>query len=100
MTLAQGVGQQAGLESFDYSPLGAYDEFGRVTNKVDASGVTNFIYRYDADDRLTNRWTPAKGLTVYHYDPLGNVTNVDYSGGTAYTPSIYFAYDFLNPRKP
>ncbi len=73
-----------------------YDSFGRVTNKVDAAGYEDFVYQYDADNRLTNRWTPAKGATVYRYDPLGNLTNVDYSGGTVYTPSIYFAYDPFN----
>ncbi len=73
-----------------------YDQFGRVTNKVDASGVTNFVYQYDADNRLTNRWTPAKGTTVYRFDAVGNLTNVDYSGGTVYTPSLSFAYDALN----
>ncbi|MGH7977780.1 MAG: RHS repeat-associated core domain-containing protein [Limisphaerales bacterium] len=73
-----------------------YDQYGLVTNKMDASGITDFTYSYDADNRLTSRWTPAKGTTVYRYDPLGNLTNVDYSGGTTYTPSLRFAYDFLN----
>lgn len=73
-----------------------YDSFGRMTNKIDNAGITNFIYQYDAEDRLVNRWTPAKGSTVYRYDPLGNLTNVDHSGGTVYTPSYSFSYDFLN----
>ena len=73
-----------------------YDEYGRVTNKLDAAGITNFVYQYDPNGRLTSRWTPAKGTTVYGYDPIGNLTNVDYSGGTAPTPSISFAYDGLN----
>jgi YD repeat-containing protein len=73
-----------------------YDSFGRVTNKVDAAGITNFVYQYDANNRLTNRWTPAKGTTVYRYDPLGNLTNVDYSAGSVSTPSISYFYDPLN----
>ncbi len=73
-----------------------YDDYGRVTNKVDAAGNLLFVYQYDADNRLTNRWSAAKGTTAYRYDPLGNLTNVDYSGGTVYTPSIVFSYDPLN----
>jgi RHS repeat-associated protein len=73
-----------------------YDEFGRVIDKVDAAANTDFTYGYDANDRLTSRLTPEKGTTVYRYDPIGNLTNVDYSGGTVSTPSVYFAYDGLN----
>ncbi len=73
-----------------------YDEYGRVTNKIDAASITNFVYQYDPNDRLTNRWSAAMGTTVYRYDPIGNLTNVDYSGGTVSTPSIYFAYDGVN----
>jgi RHS repeat-associated protein len=70
-----------------------YDTFGRVTNKVDALATNIFSYQYDADNRLTNRWTPAKGTTVYQYDLVGNLTNVDYSGGTS---PIYLRYDAMN----
>jgi len=73
-----------------------YDMFGRVTNKVDAAGTVDFVYQYDPNDRLTNRWTPAKGTTVYRYDPLGNLMNVDYSAGSVSTPSISYFYDPLN----
>ncbi|HTR41477.1 MAG TPA: polymorphic toxin type 28 domain-containing protein [Pseudomonadales bacterium] len=73
-----------------------YDEFGNVTNKIDCAGNTNFIYQYDVLNRLTSRWTPAKGTTLYSYDSLGNLTYVDYSGGTVSTPSISYSYDGLN----
>ena len=56
-----------------------YDARGRVTQKVDAASNTNFLHGYDAEDRLTSRWTPAMGTTAYGYDALGNLTNVDYS---------------------
>src|SRR5882672_4654350 len=59
-----------------------YDEYGRVTNKLDATPTEIFRYQYDPNDRLTNRWSAAKHTTVYRYDPIGNLTNVDYSGGT------------------
>lgn len=73
-----------------------YDSFGRVTNKVDAANNILFVYQYDANNRLTNRYSLAKGPTVYRYDPLGNLTNVDYSGGTVTMPSVNLAYDKLN----
>jgi RHS repeat-associated protein len=69
-----------------------YDQFGRVTNKVDAAGVVDFVYQYDAAGRLTNRWTPANGNAGYVYDAVGNRTSINYAGGT----SIAFAYDPLN----
>jgi RHS repeat-associated protein len=50
----------------------------------------------DPNDRLTNRWSLAMGATTYRYDPIGNLTNVDYSAGTVSTPSVSFAYDGLN----
>jgi RHS repeat-associated protein len=84
------------MDGNSHTTLWNYDQYGQVTNKVDASTVTNFVYQYDPLGRLTNRWTPAMGTTVYRYDPLGNLTNVDYSGGTVSTPSIDFAYDPLN----
>ena len=69
-----------------------YDSFGRVTNKVDAAGITNFVYQYDTDNRLTIRWTPAKGSATYRYDPVGNLTNVVYP----VSHSITLKYDALN----
>lgn len=73
-----------------------YDQFGNVTNKLDANNTLIFAYQYDADNRLTSRWTPAKGTTVYRYNPAGNLTNIDYSGGTVATPSVYLAYNLLD----
>jgi YD repeat-containing protein len=32
--------------------------------------------------RLTKRWSTAKGDTQYKYDPVGNLTNVDYAAST------------------
>ena len=36
------------------------NQFGWVTNKVDASNHVAFVYSYDANGRLTNRWTPGQ----------------------------------------
>jgi YD repeat-containing protein len=55
-----------------------YDEYGRVTNKLDQAGTEIPRYKYDADSRLTNRWSVEKSDTFYAYDPVGNLTNIDY----------------------
>ena len=69
-----------------------YDRFGLVTNKVDDAGHTIFIYKYDADNQLTNRWSAAKGNTAYAYDPVGNLTNVGYPSSS----DLEFRYDGLS----
>src|SRR5207245_1373862 len=68
-----------------------YDEYGRVTNKLDQAGVEILRYRYDANNRPTNRWSKATGDTHYAYDAVGNLTSIQYpaSGNT------YFSYDPL-----
>ena len=69
-----------------------YDQYGRVTNKLDQAGSVVLQYAYDPDNRLTNRWSAAKGNTGYAYDPVGNLTNIAYpSSGT-----VKLAYDALN----
>jgi RHS repeat-associated protein len=68
-----------------------YDFFGRMTNKVDALNRTIFTYAYDADNRLTNRWTPEKGNTFYILDAVGNVTQIRYPQQTN-----FYAFDALN----
>jgi len=45
-----------------------YDEYGRVTNKLDQAGTEILRYKYDPDSRLTNRWSAAKTNTYYAYD--------------------------------
>jgi RHS repeat-associated protein len=69
-----------------------YDLYGRATNKVDATGIVIFRYQYDPNDRLTNRWTAAKGYTTYKYDPIGNLTNVLYQN----SGSLIYGYDDVN----
>lgn len=69
-----------------------YDQFGRVTNKLDATTNVILIYMYDADNRITNRWSAAKTNTYYAYDAVGNLTNVTYHSN----PTISFAYDADN----
>jgi RHS repeat-associated protein len=69
-----------------------YDHAGRVTNKIDNTGVTNFVYTYDANGRLTTRLDAKSITTTYRYDVLGNLTNVVYPNNTA----IVMKYDALN----
>ena len=69
-----------------------FDIFGRPTSKTNAAGVEIERFVFDPNNRATNRWTPAKGNTIYSYDVVGNVTNVDY----ATSPDIALQYDSLN----
>ncbi len=69
-----------------------YDTFGMVSNKVDALSNVIFTYKYDADERLTNRYSISKGNTYYAYDAVGNLTNIAYN----VSHSISVAYDALN----
>ncbi|MGI8966412.1 MAG: RHS repeat-associated core domain-containing protein, partial [Limisphaerales bacterium] len=69
-----------------------YDFYGRVTNKIDQASAEILRYKYDADNRLTNRWSAAKANTYYSYDNVGNLTFVDYTS----SPDLTFAYDALN----
>jgi RHS repeat-associated protein len=69
-----------------------FDQYGRVTNKVDQAGTEILRYIYDPDNRLTNRWSAAKGNTKYSYDAVGNPSSIQYpASGT-----VTFAYDGLN----
>jgi RHS repeat-associated protein len=70
-----------------------YDEYGRTTNKVDAAANLVFTHAYDVLGRLTNRWTPAKGNTIYRYDLANNLTNVVYPNTSL---NIILQYDDLN----
>ena len=69
-----------------------YDLYGRVTNKVDATGTTILQYQYDADNRLTNRWSLAKSNAVYAYDAVGNLTGVTYH----VSHTLSFGYNAIN----
>ncbi len=71
------------------------DVFGRVTNKVNASGQTVFGFGYDANNRLTSRWTPTKGTTWFTNDAVGNLRAVHYPSST----NLAFDYDPLNRVK-
>jgi len=68
-----------------------YDDYGRVTNKVDHTTAVMFRYQYDPNGRLTNRLQAGSITTIFRYDPVGNLTNVAYAGTTN-----IFRYDDLN----
>src|SRR5207253_2805355 len=51
-----------------------------------------FIQKFDFDNRLTNRYTPEKGATLYGYDGVGNRTSIVYPTSS----SVSLAYDVLN----
>jgi RHS repeat-associated protein len=69
-----------------------YDEYGRVTNKIDQAGTVVLKYAYDPDSRITNRWSAAFGNTVYKYDPLANLTNIAYP----HSGTVNLQFDPLN----
>ena len=69
-----------------------YDQYGRVTNKIDQASASILRYQYDANGRLTNRWSAAKGNTAYSYDAVGNLTLVNYPSSYDITTQ----YDALN----
>src|SRR5262249_4969749 len=68
-----------------------YDDMGRRTAMVDASGTTS--YTYDTRDRLLTKMSPAGTLT-YTYDAQGNTLTLRSSnaGGASMT----YTYDVLN----
>ena len=65
-----------------------------MTNKVDAASNVIFVYQYDADNRLTNRWTPVNTNTTYAYDSVGNLTSITYFNPHPATNT--YAYDAMN----
>src|SRR5262249_18527669 len=69
-----------------------YDDYGRVAVKLDQAGAEILRYAYDANGRLTNRWSAARGNTVYSYDPVGNLVSIRYPSDRA----VEFEYDELN----
>ncbi len=51
-----------------------------------------FVYTYDPNSRLTNRWSIAKGNSGYGYDAVGNLLTVNYP----VSPDLTLAYDAMN----
>lgn len=80
------------VDGNNHSTTWGYDLFGRNTNKVDATSATILTFQYDANHRLTNRTSAAKGTTTYSYDNEGNLLTVTYPT----SPSIAFSYDAMN----
>jgi hypothetical protein len=68
-----------------------YDLEGRLGKKYYATDLTNpkLTYTYFPTGCLSNRWSSAKGTTLYLYDAVGSLTNVDYPS----SPDVRFQYD-------
>jgi YD repeat-containing protein len=67
----------------------------RSVSDLDQASASILRYQYDANSRLTNRWSavPQGGRnTTYRYDTVGNLTNVLYAS----SPGISNRYDALN----
>ncbi len=69
-----------------------FDQYGRATNKVDALNRKVFRYQYDANGRLTARWSAAKGTASFGYNAVGNLLSIAYP----VSPQISMSYDALN----
>jgi YD repeat-containing protein len=68
-----------------------YNEYGWLTNKVDALNRNIARYVYNANGWVTSRQTPEKGNTSYGYDNAGNLKTISYPQS-----SVTYAYDALN----
>jgi YD repeat-containing protein len=70
-----------------------YDANGNLTGVTPPQKPVH-LFDFNAVDLLstTNRWSAAKGDTKYKYDPVGNLTNVDYAAST----DVKFQHDPLN----
>jgi RHS repeat-associated protein len=79
------------IDGLHHKTTWQYNEFGWLTNKLDGLNRNAFRYAYDADGRLTNRWTPEKGNTGYAWDNVGNLKTIAYPALT-----LRYAYDALN----
>lgn len=79
------------IDGLNHTTTLRYNQYGWLTNKVDALDRQTFQLYYDADGRVTNRWTPEKGNTFYSYDGVGNLTRIIYPSSTN-----NYAYDLLN----
>lgn len=53
-----------------------YNQYGWLSNKVDALGREVLRYTYYPDGRVASRWTPQKGDTAYTWDAVGNLETI------------------------
>lgn len=66
---------------------------GRVKSRTNQIGVEVARMTYDAEGRLTNRWTLEKGDVGFAYDDAGNLRAIDFVG-SGQNPDI--SYDSAN----
>jgi RHS repeat-associated protein len=72
-----------------------YDQYGLLRDKIDHLGNYSLSASYDANGRLINRWTPEKGEAGFYYDPVGNLTNIDYAASM----DVGLTYDAIERLK-
>ncbi len=92
------------VTSFGYDPVGnlnwlkdgrgktkrwSYDVYGREFRETNANGVLVSQNGYDANGRLTTKWTAAKGTTSFEYDSAGNLLLSSHpTGNSTYTYNL------------
>lgn len=69
-----------------------YDIYAKNLTKADHASTIILTNGFDANGRLTARWSKAKGKTSYTYDDVGNLTAINYPTST----DISYTYDALN----
>jgi len=81
--------RQAWLRSSSLSPRHSFS----VRDATAPTMLQSFVVEpVSFRNRLTNRWSIAKGSTVYGYDAVGNLKTVNYP----VSPDLSLAYDALN----
>jgi RHS repeat-associated protein len=71
-----------------------YNQYGWLSNKVDALSREVLRYSYDANGQVTNRWTAQMGSNSYTWDAVGNLKTITYPQS-----SVSYAYDAVNRLK-
>ena len=69
-----------------------YSVEGALWKKLDANNAEILRYTNNANGWLISRWSVAKGTTYYTYDPVGNLTFVNYPT----SPDLTLTYNGLN----
>ena len=79
------------IDGLNHTTTWNFNQYGWLTNKVDALSQSVLAFGYNANGWVTNRWTPQMGNTAYSLDAVGNILAVIYPLSTN-----TFAYNALN----
>jgi len=77
------------VDGLEHGTRWEYDAEGRALRKLLPDNTLAWTNGHTANGWVSAHWTPAKGLTQYGYDGLGQLTNVNYPS----SPDLDFEYD-------